>query len=302
MKNLSILVILILIFASEVMCFSYWSDGYENFSMSSAISSYPVFISDNVTKFGSNQVSYASGLFSPNAYISEAPIIEASNSIIPAGSENNIFYGVVIYETTVLYDPINHIMEVWSNNDNDRFEIRVKPSAPSITTADVLHEFGHIASLGHTADNSCVMYFSQYNIEFLSQNEFNGLFSHYCPVDFIKDITPIKLLKGINNDISVKVNSFNKSYPATYEIDIWDNNSTPNLCQKLKSQQVVSGSSETEFTLDEWNTTSFTAGNHKIKSYVNLSEDCRGDVSNNYSGQDVPKTARNFPPCWMNLK
>ncbi|MDX9694790.1 MAG: hypothetical protein RBT49_03270 [Bacteroidales bacterium] len=288
MKNLSIFVILILIFASEVMCFSYWSDGYENFSMSSAISSYPVFISDNVTKFGSNQVSYASGLFSPNAYISEAPIIEASNSIIPAGSENNIFYGVVIYETTVLYDPINHIMEVWSNNDNDRFEIRVKPSAPSITTADVLHEFGHIASLGHTADNSCVMYYSQNNVDVLSQNEINGLFSHYCPVDFVKDDAPVKLLKGINNNVKVKVNSFAKSYPASYQIDIWDNNSTASLCQKLKSQQVVSGSSETEFTLDEWNTTSFTAGNHKIKSYVNLSEDCIGDVSNNYSGKDEP--------------
>jgi len=112
MKNPTLLVFLILIVASKVMCFSYWSDGYENFPMSPTISSYPVFISDNVTKFGTNQVSYASGLFSPNAYISEAPIIEASNSVIPAGSENNIFYGVVIYETTVLYDPINHIMEV----------------------------------------------------------------------------------------------------------------------------------------------------------------------------------------------
>lgn len=49
MKNPTLLVFLILIVASKVMCFSYWSDGYENFPMSPTISSYPVFISDNVT-------------------------------------------------------------------------------------------------------------------------------------------------------------------------------------------------------------------------------------------------------------
>ena len=287
MKNMSIMLILFLMISSKVLCFSYWSNGYENYPMSSEISSYPVFISDNVTKFGSFQVSYASGLFSPNGYISDAPIIETSNSVIPAGNEGNIFYGIVIYETTNL-NYAGNIMETYSNNDNTRYEIRVNPNAVSITMSDILHEYGHIASLGHTADNNCVMYYSQNGVDVITQNEINGLFSHYCPSDFVKDITPIKLLKGINDDIAVKVNSFNKSYPATYEIDIWDNNSTASLCQKLKSQQVVSGSTETEFTLDEWNTSSFTAGNHKIKSYVYLSEDCRGDALNNYSGKDEP--------------
>jgi hypothetical protein len=293
---------------NEVYCFSFWNKIYDN-GIETPIYNEPLFLSQNNvylvnnTQFTIDDIDWASSELSPAVSVENAPCFLHATpktyeeiSITTQGVYVYNYYDEDFWERFKLPPPDNRdLRAIVIDGSAGNYQIRINPDSDVYcTVSDLMHEYGHIAGLGHSENSDAIMYDSYNSAYILHPDDAYGLYSHYCKPSIVKQTDLQKFLKGTNRNIPIIFNSIEKEYPQSYTVDLWDDTpidvSALQLRQELLSEEPLTNQAQTNSIIEEWDSSELTAGLHKLSVYLTGSQDCSGDFPylNGLPGRDIP--------------
>ena len=233
-----------------------------------------------------SQALYAKNEFNPNVYVNDSKSFGSAIHVIT--SINDFPNLGVLIRREIAGDLVeSEYAMVTRYSSQGQYLIIIEENNLYPTTANLLHEYGHIVGLGHTDISSAVMYSISNSTTSLYQDDINGIYAQYCKPSFTVPTEPLKFLRGVNRNVSIEFNPFNKTTPSEYQIDTWDDATPGDQRQHLITCENVYGSNPISYIADDWDTSELTTGLHKFKLYVWGSEDCTGNYTHNQYGHDV---------------